>query len=49
MPTRNAVGAQAQGFTVYDNLLLPILQAFAQYTQYMLLEVLYIFSLCVVS
>ena len=49
MPTRNAIGAQAQDFIVYDKLLLPILQAFAQNTQYMLPEVLYIFSLCVVS
>jgi len=49
MPTRNAIGAQAQGFIIYDKLVLPILKAFAQYTQYMLPEVLYIFSLCVVS
>jgi len=49
MPTMNVIGAHAQGFIVYNKLLLPILKAFAQCTQYMLPEVLYIFSLCVVS
>jgi hypothetical protein len=47
MPTRNAIGAHAQGFIIYDKLPLPILKACAQYTQYMVPEVLYIFSLCV--
>lgn len=49
MPTRNAICAHAQGFMVYDKLLLPILKAFAHYTQYLLPEVLYVCSVCVVA
>ena len=49
MRTRNAIGAPAQGFMVYDKLLLPILKAFAQYTQYMLPAVLYVCTLCIVA
>lgn len=49
MPTRNAISAHAQGFMVYDKLLLPILKAFQQYTQYMLPEVLYVCMLCIVA
>jgi len=49
MRTRNALGAPAQGFMVYDKLLLPILKAFAQYTQYMLPAVLYVCTLCIVA
>ena len=49
MRTRVAIGAPAQGFMVYDKLLLPILKAFAQYIQYMLPVVLYVCMLCVVA
>jgi hypothetical protein len=49
MPPRNAICTHAQGFIVYDKLLLPILKAFAQYTQYLLPEMLYVCSLCVVA
>jgi hypothetical protein len=34
---------------VYDKLLLPILKAFAQYTQHMLPAVLYVCTLCIVA
>jgi len=46
MPTRSVIGAHAQGFVEYDRLLLPILKAFAKYTQYMLPEVLCSRTVC---
>jgi len=48
MPTRNAIGAHAQGFMVYDKLLLPILKD-SHSTLNILPEMLYVCTLCIVA